>query len=132
MRELRLTWLWFGVGWLLVAIVIWLSLTAAPPPISADFEGADKIGHWLAYFVLAGWFVQLYHSWRPRLLYGVLFLALAIGLEFVQEWGGVRAFEIRDMIAGALGVFMGLALGLTPFADALHAIEQRLGHRRSP
>lgn len=126
MREMRFTYLWLTVGWLLVASVVWLSLTPAPPRIPGEFDGSDKVGHWLAYFILAGWFVQLYRSWGPRLLYGLLFVALGIGLEFLQEWGGVRSFEVTDMVAGTLGVAAGLALGLTPAAGALQAVEQRI------
>ena len=94
----------------MVATVVWLSVTPAPPQI--DFEQGDKLGHFLAYGSLMFWFAQLYQR-RTRLLYAIGFIAMGIGLEFVQGELDYRTFEVFDMYANALGVLLGWALALT-------------------
>ena len=94
----------------MVATVVWLSVTPAPPQI--DFEQGDKLGHFLAYGSLMFWFSQLYRK-RTRLFYAIGFIAMGIGLEFVQGELGYRTFEVFDMCANALGVLLGWALALT-------------------
>ena len=36
-----------AIGWGWAAVIVWLSLTPAPPKL--DFEHGDKLGHFLAY-----------------------------------------------------------------------------------
>jgi len=57
--------LWLVLGWAMVAVIIWLSLTPSPPKV--DFEQSDKVGHFLAYGSLMFWFAQLYIARRTRL-----------------------------------------------------------------
>ena len=59
--------LWLVLGWAMVAVIIWLSLTPSPPKV--DFEHSDKVGHFLAYGSLMFWFAQLYIARRTRLAY---------------------------------------------------------------
>jgi VanZ family protein len=101
--------LWLAVGWTMVAAVVWLSLTPAPPKL--DFEQGDKLGHFLAYGVLMFWFSQLYRN-SARVFCGLGFVAMGIGLEFVQGRLGYRSFEVFDMYADSLGVLLGWALAL--------------------
>lgn len=93
---------WLGVGWGLVAAVVWASVTTSPPE-GPPVAHLDKVEHLLAYGVLMGWFWPLYGA-RGRWLYGAGFVALGVALEFVQAAGGVRQFEVADMIADAAGV----------------------------
>jgi VanZ family protein len=93
----------------MVATVVWLSLTPAPPQI--DFEQGDKVGHFLAYGSLMFWFSQLYEK-RTRLFYAIGFVAMGVALEFVQGGLGYRSYEVFDMYANALGVLLGWALAL--------------------
>jgi VanZ family protein len=100
---------WLAVGWAMVAAVVWLSLTPAPPKL--DFEQGDKLGHFLAYGALMFWFSQLYRKWA-RVLYGAGFIAMGIGLEFAQGRLGYRTYEVVDMYANSLGVLLGWAVAL--------------------
>jgi VanZ family protein len=93
----------------MVAAVVWLSLTPAPPKL--DFEQGDKLGHFLGYGALMFWFSQLYREWA-RFLYGVGFVAMGIGLEFAQGRLGYRTYEVFDMYANSLGVLLGWAVAL--------------------
>jgi VanZ family protein len=123
-RDLRWMKFWQAVGWLLIAAVIYLSLTPHPMEIPADH--GDKLGHALAYFSLMIWFGQLYrrpwHRW-----WALGFVALGIALEYLQGWSGYRSFEYLDMAAGAVGVTAGWLLAGTTVAHLLSHLEQRFG-----
>jgi VanZ family protein len=103
----RLRALWLAIGWGLVATIIWLSVTPKPPDIG--IEHGDKLGHFGAYGAAMFWFCQLYRRSAIRLAYAAGFIALGIGLEFVQRALGYRSFEVLDMVADAVGVLLALA-----------------------
>ena len=110
--------LWLTVGWLLVVLVVYLSLTPHPPaPMS--FDNADKLEHALAYGALALWFCQIYCSVKSRVLLALALTGLGIGLEYVQGWTGYRTFDVLDMLADGAGVSLGWLLALTPLGRLL-------------
>ncbi|WP_303909537.1 VanZ family protein [Thiohalomonas denitrificans] len=127
MRDLNRKGLWLGIGWVFVAVIIWLSLTSAPPAFGGGWGGIDKVQHAFAYLVLTGWFVQLYHRWRPRLFYAALFIAMGAALEFLQGLGGIRHFELADMVANTTGVLLGLASALARVDRVIEEIDSRIG-----
>jgi VanZ family protein len=94
-----------ALGWAWVAIVVYLSLTPAPPQVG--IEGSDKAGHLFAYALLAFWFCLFYPDRRARLFYMTGFVGMGIALEFVQGALGYRSFELADMAANTLGVASG-------------------------
>src|SRR5262245_37633075 len=96
---------WLVVGWTLVMLVIYLSLT--PAPVTLPMREGDKISHALAYMVLMSWFANLYSSMSIRAAFAAGFIVLGVILEFVQLWTGYRSFELADMAAGAFGVAAG-------------------------
>lgn len=122
-RPLQLFGLWLGIGWLLVAALIYASLTPAPPQI--DVEGGDKLGHILSYAVIMGWFVQLYAR-TMHLRFAAGFIALGISLEFIQGGTGYRSFEYLDMLANTAGVCVGWLAGRTVLAQTLFRVERHL------
>ena len=99
-----------AIGWVLVAIIWWLSLTPQPPHV--DFESSDKVGHFLAYGGVMFWFCALYRNPRVRLAYAIGLIAMGIAIEYIQRWTGYRSFEVYDMVADALGVLLGWAVAL--------------------
>ncbi|MGE5128697.1 MAG: VanZ family protein [Sphingomonadaceae bacterium] len=112
--------LWIGVGWALVAGVIYGSLMHSPP--SLGFQQGDKLEHLGSYGLLMFWFCQLYVEPRVRLGYALGFVALGVALEFVQGWTGYRDFEVADMFADAAGVALGWGAALI-FPKALPGAE---------
>jgi VanZ family protein len=106
-REERAHPFWLVLGWMLVLLVVYLSLT--PTPVTLTIHEGDKFTHGLAYLVLMSWFVNLYPGLSVRAGFAAGFTALGVTLEFVQLWTGYRSFEVADMIAGALGVAAGWA-----------------------
>ena len=120
--------LWLFVGYLLVLVIIYSSLTSDPVTIEVRFF--DKYAHTLSYFLLMGWFVQIYHSRKTLLLFAMLFVCMGIGLEFLQGLTGYRQFDTYDMLANTLGVLIALiAAVFTPFRWALFKIERFIVRR---
>jgi VanZ family protein len=107
-----------AAGWGLAALIVWLSLTPAPPRI--DFEQGDKLGHFLGYGTLMLWFCLLYARRQARIAYAVLWIAMGVALECAQGQLGYRAYEAYDMYANALGVLLGWGAALAiPNASSL-------------
>lgn len=117
LRNLQYSTLWLSIGWLLVGTVIYLSLTPMPPR-AIEMAGGDKFGHFIAYFSVMLWFVQVCeHRTCSNFAFG--FIAMAVVLEFLQQLCGYRTLEVFDMAAGATGVVAAYALAFTPLAMAL-------------
>ena len=96
-----------AAGWAWAAAIVWLSLIPQPPGV--DMPQADKLGHLAAYGLLMLWFSLLHAARRARLAYAAGFMAMGVGLEFVQGALGYRSFERYDMAANTLGVLLGWA-----------------------
>jgi VanZ family protein len=100
-------WIGLGLGWGWAATIVWLSLTPSPPQV--DVEYGDKLGHCGAYGLLMLWFCLLYPSRNTRVWYAATFVAMGVGLEFVQGHLGYRTYDVSDMIANTVGVLLGWA-----------------------
>lgn len=122
--NLRYKILWLLIGYAMIAFVVMQSLTSSP--VSVGFELSDKLYHVIGYFGLMGWFVQIYHSQFARLLWAVFFIAMGISLEFLQDMGGIRHYEVNDMIANTTGVILAWVLSGTFFSSCLLWIENRV------
>lgn len=122
MFKLRARRFWLLVGWALVLLVIYLSVTPAPPEL--PLEGGDKLSHALAYLALMSWFTNLYEAPLTRVKLALGFGGLGVALEFVQLWGGYRSFEVTDMAAGATGVVLGWLLAPPRTPNYLEFIER--------
>jgi VanZ family protein len=99
-----------AAGWAWAGAIVWLSLTPAPPEV--DISEGDKIGHFLGYGLLMFWFAQLYAKRRTRVAYALGFIAMGVGLEFLQAQLGYRSFDLFDMYANTVGVLLGWAAAL--------------------
>jgi VanZ family protein len=101
-QPLRLFRLWWLIGAGILGYIVYVTLTPHPPPMPGHFT--DKIFHILGYFVLTGWFVQLYTSSRLRRYLVLGFIGLGTVLEFAQLWVNTRSFDLADIVANTLGV----------------------------
>ena len=125
-QPLRFFLLWRVIGWLLVAGIVYGSLT--PSPVGIPVTEGDKLEHLFSYGVLMGWFMQLYTR-NSHVLLAVLCAGLGVAMEYAQLASGYRDFEYGDMIADGVGVSIAWLLGATPLAGILAALERRLGTR---
>jgi hypothetical protein len=112
--------LWL-LGW---ALCIGLSLMH-PPQLGIDVPDGDKLGHFLAYGLLAAWAVWLFPGTRAQAVSALGLVALGVALEFAQgAWTVDRIMDWNDAVADAFGVLAGLALarwrapGLLQWIDA--------------
>jgi VanZ family protein len=101
-QPLRLFRLWWLIGAGILGYIVYVTLTPHPPPMPGRFT--DKIFHVLGYFVLTGWFAQLYKPSRLRYYQAVGFIGLGTALEFAQLWVNTRSFDLGDIVANTLGV----------------------------
>jgi len=124
---LKLRKVWLAMGYSLVALVVFLSLTSNPVDTGLDFPLQDKFFHALAYFTLMFWFAQIYHERGKRNVFAVMFILMGILLEYLQGFNPVRYYEFSDMIANSTGVVLGLLLALTGAKNLLVRVESVLG-----
>jgi hypothetical protein len=122
---MRIRTLWLALSWVWVAVVFYLSLTPHPPePFS--FSNADKLEHMLAYGLLMLWFCQLQFA---RIWLAAAFVAMGIGLEFLQGMSGFRHFDYADMVGNSAGVVVGWWVARTRAGRILEFVEQHVKKR---
>lgn len=114
---------WLVLGYLMIALVIQQTLTSAP--MAVGFEMSDKLLHALGYFVLMGWFVQIYPGVSARMVWGLFFIAMGVVMEYLQGIGGIRHYEVNDMVANGLGVVIAWGMSYTGFSHILEKFEKR-------
>jgi VanZ family protein len=117
-----LAW-WRGIAFLwLVAVIVYSLL---PPSDMPHLHISDKIEHGVSYALLMFFFASV----TPRSWHGVLalvFVAMGIGIEYVQRAVGYRHFEVADMFANGVGVAIGLSLSFTPIGRLFAALDRVL------
>ncbi|MCW8854550.1 MAG: VanZ family protein [Gammaproteobacteria bacterium] len=121
MIQLKFKPLWLVIGYALIAFVVVQSLTPSPVDIGVQFW--DKSLHTVGYFILMAWFMQIYHSKNAKLFWGLFFITMGVGLEFLQDLGGVRYYEVNDMLANGLGVVIAWLLSYTVFSKVLSWVD---------
>ncbi len=111
--DLKFRFIWLFIGYLLISLVVYLSLTSNPVDVELSIPYEDKFFHCLAYFVLMAWFAQIYHRSLQRNMIALTFVIMGVVLEYLQSFDPTRMSEFADMIANSTGVVLGLMLALT-------------------
>jgi VanZ family protein len=123
--------LWLTIGWLLVALVVYLSLTPGWLPLDALSDDVSThrltygVSHALAYGALMLWFLQLYPVSR-RPIIAVWLVGLGGVLEVLQAFTPDRDPDYLDFLANGAGVVLGWLLARTPLAHSLAILERVL------
>ncbi len=122
--ELKLRLLWLAIGYALVVLVIYLSLTSTPIEMGVYFSFEDKLYHALAYFTLMAWFSQIYHSHKQRIILVVVFVLMGLSLELLQSLNPNRFAEYGDMAANTAGAALGFVVTLSGVKNTLLRLEE--------
>ena len=122
-RKLRLWWLWWFVGWALLAATVNESLQRHVWKV-AEVIAWDKANHFIGYFLLTMWFAGV--SRRSRyLMVGALLIALGGGLEIAQGlMHEGRTADWLDFLANSLGVTTGMILAMLGLGDWMIWLEK--------
>ena len=124
--ELKLRTLWLAIGYALIILVLFLSLTSNPVDTGLNFPYEDKLYHALAYFTLMFWFSQLYHDRFQLNMIAVVFILMGLSLEYLQSFDPKRFAELGDMVANTAGVALGFFMSLSGAKNILLKIEKLL------
>lgn len=124
--DLKLRNLWLVIGFLLVAFVLYQSLSSHPVAMSGMFDYEDKLYHALAYFTLMAWFSQIYHQAVQRVIIALLFVFMGLMVEYLQSLNPDRYAEFGDMVANVTGVFLGFVLTLSAAKNILVRVEKQI------
>jgi VanZ family protein len=125
LSDFKFSRLWRAVGWVLILLVVFFSLSPEPPEV-IEFEQGDKLGHLVAYLSLMLWFANIYPARNQRISLSVAFLAMGVVLEFLQGLSGYRTFQYGDMVANGVGIFLGWLLAKTWFGTFLVKLDRLL------
>ena len=106
MEKNLLRHLWLACGWVMVAFVIWITLTPHPPHILSIFPRFDKLGHFMAYLALMAWFAAALpgRKWLARIM--VVLIIMGGLLEILQAFTG-RDPGWFDWFLDSSGVLLG-------------------------
>ena len=75
MHSFRFARLWLTLGWVLIAIVVFLSVWPHPPG-EVGISPGGKLGHVIAYLVVMLWFANIYPHRHHRVWLSVAFFAM--------------------------------------------------------
>ena len=117
-HKFRYAKVWLTLGWLLVALIVFLSLWPKPPQ-PLEFEQSDKIYHVIVYMTLMLWFANIYAQRSSQLQLSMGFFVMGVCLEFLQGMTKYRTFSYTDMLANGIGILVALYLAKTSLATYL-------------
>ncbi len=121
---------WLLLGWLYVLLLLYGSLIRVPD-INTYIDHTDKLIHFLLYFLLAGWFVQLYSRLSQRIVILGSTILLGIIIEFLQGLTAYRSFDMLDALANSIGAISAFLLAGTSLALLLKRFDNWLYQRRN-
>jgi VanZ family protein len=113
--------LWFGLGYLALVVVAYVSLMPMP-----NVGVSDKLLHYLTYAGLSAGFSTLVRFNRQVLWVVSGLILFGVLIEFLQGLTGYRFMEAYDVLANSVGVFCGLLVRLTPLPRWFRQLESRL------
>ena len=121
--------LWYVLGWLMVGFVIVGSLI--PSPAQLNMAHYDKANHLIIYAVLMGWFAQLIGVRKLQFAYMLGFITMGVVLEFLQARTSYRSFELADMVANGVGVFIGWVISVTLMPGWLTKLDKLMNEKNA-
>ncbi len=127
--KLRLSWMWWLIGWLLVLGTINESLQRNVWKV-AQLLPNDKAMHFSGYCILALWFAGVARRSR-YLVVGLSLIALGGSLEIAQGlMHEGRTADWFDFLANSLGIATGLGVAALGLGDWMVWVERLLRVRK--
>ena len=117
--------LWLILGFFYIGLILAGSLLRVPD-IDISISHTDKVVHFLMYFILVGWFVQLYPKPDKRIQILIAAILLGMLIEYLQGMTSYRSFDIIDEIANSIGALSAFLLARTTFASLLATFDSWL------
>jgi len=114
--------LWLAIGVIYIGFILTASLLKAPD-INVIINHTDKAVHFLSYFILVGWFVQLYPKLNSRISILISAIALGMLIEYLQGMTSYRSFDFADEIANSIGALSAFILARPPFDSLLATLD---------
>lgn len=114
--------LWLSLGIAYIVFILAVSLLRVPE-VQLSLDQSDKIIHFLLYFILVGWFVQLYKRMSKRLIILAGAITLGMFIETLQGMTGYRSFDLLDQVANSIGAICAFLLAATRFDTLLANID---------
>ena len=99
----------YGVVLSLIALAVITGGSLVPRESGGDVGSADKVLHLVAYAVAILPMAQ--HKTQPRLIFAMGVLIWSGAIELVQPFVG-RSANLMDLASNAVGLLLGLALGV--------------------
>ena len=84
-KKLRYKNFWLVMGFTMITFVVYQTLTSSP--LGTGIRISDKVLHITGYFGMMGWFIQIFHDKKQKILLATGFISMGIMLEFIQGWG---------------------------------------------
>ena len=119
-QPLRLWWLWFASACLLVLFVCVMSLVNLS---EANLQVSDKTLHFIAYWSISIWWLQIFRGRWVGLVIVTAAIALGVSLEIAQSFHPMRHMDYRDAIANSIGAGLGYICALLGLRNALLWLE---------
>ena len=119
----RQIWITLGICYIAFIVVASLSRT---PDVNLHISYADKIIHFFIYFILVGWFAQLYQKPYSRWLILIGAVLLGMLIEYLQGMTAYRSFDYADEVANTIGAVCAYLLAKTRLDRLLTHFDQKL------
>ncbi len=117
--------LWLILGFFYIGLIFAGSLLRVPD-FDISISHTDKVLHFLMYFILVGWFVQLYPKPDKRIQILIAAILLGMLIEYLQGMTNYRSFDFIDEIANSIGALSAFLLARTTFASLLATFDSWL------
>lgn len=94
------------IGFFIYALAV-VIVSLLPGGDLATPGGVDKVGHFLAYAIMALWGLSAFRTRKDSILVILFCLFLGVGLEFMQQLISGRDPSVADGLANFAGTFVG-------------------------
>ena len=115
------------VVWVAMIVAVFAGSMAPARDVPVDMtHGADKVVHFIGYFVLSAFAAMIFR--KPRTLRLVMLFLVLLGgvIEIAQGFlTATRSADLMDFIVNTLGVIAGYFVRRSPAANFLQNLEQR-------